>query len=210
MTFIFEQIKTGGDRNFGYLIGDRESQSSIVIDPSYRPELFVERAKAQGVNIQAIFNTHLHSDHTNGNTAVQKQTGAKIFQFGKDLEEGSVINVGRYDIQVLHTPGHTEDHVVFYEPKYQLAFTGDHLFVGKIGGTSSEAAAKQQHESLQRLLTELPETSTVWPGHDVGCRPSSTLYLESKTNPFLVAESLDAFLEMKEKWADYKKEMGLK
>lgn len=209
MTFIFEQIKTGGDRNFGYLIGDRESSEAILIDPSYQPELLIERASAQGLNIQAVCNTHSHSDHTNGNETVQKETGAKLLQFGKELEEGSVVNIGRYSIQVLHTPGHAEDHLVFYEPTYQIALTGDHLFVGKVGGTKSESAAKQQYENLRRLLRELPESTTVWPGHDVGCRPSSTLYLESRTNPFLIADSLESFLEMKEKWSGYKKEMGL-
>ena len=70
MKFIFEQIRTGGDRNFAYLVGDREAKVGAIVDPSYDPEAVVERAKAQGLEVKYILNTHGHKDHTNGSILV--------------------------------------------------------------------------------------------------------------------------------------------
>ena len=78
MRFIFEQLRIGGDRNFGYLIGDREASVGVLVDPSYAPESLVERARAQGLKITHILNTHGHSDHTNGNAAARSLTDAKV------------------------------------------------------------------------------------------------------------------------------------
>jgi len=84
------------------------------------------------------------------------------------------------------------------------------VFVGKVGGTPDDAAAELEWESLQRLLHSVPDSTTIWPGHDYGVRPSSTLALERATNPFLRCESLSEFLQMKAAWPVFKKEFGLK
>ncbi len=67
MQLVFEQIRAGGDRNFGYLLGDRQTRECALIDPSYSPEAFVERAREQGLTVTLVINTHGHPDHTNGN-----------------------------------------------------------------------------------------------------------------------------------------------
>mgnify|MGYP001328645311 CR=1 FL=1 len=71
MQLIFEQIRVGGDRNFGYLLGDREARQAVLIDPSYTPDVLVQRAKDQGLTVTHIINTHGHADHTNGNAAAK-------------------------------------------------------------------------------------------------------------------------------------------
>ena len=68
MQLIFEQIRTGGDRNFGYLLGDRDAGEAVLIDPSYTPEVLVDRATEQHLKVTYIINTHGHSDHVNGKT----------------------------------------------------------------------------------------------------------------------------------------------
>lgn len=216
MDFIFEQICTGGDRNYGYLIGDRNAGVCALVDPSYQAALLVERARLQKMKVKYIFNTHGHSDHTNGNSEAKDLTGAEIAIYqnssvphDRDLTDGQTLDLGSIKIEVIYTPGHSSDHVVFYLPEYQIALTGDHLFVGKIGGTSSEETSKQQYESFQRLLTILPEETTIWPGHNYGCRPSSTWLLELKCNPFLIQKNFTAFCEIKHNWSHFKKENGL-
>ena len=216
MAFIFEQIKTGGDRNFAYLIGDGSTQEAVVIDPSYDPEGVVQRAKDQGLHVVAILNTHGHGDHTNGNNTAKELTGADIAVYKESsvphdigLEDGQEFPVGNLKLKVFHTPGHCEDHLVFYLDKYHVAITGDHLFVGKIGGTATEEQAEQQYQNLQRLLNELPPQTTVWPGHDVGCRPSSTLEIEKVSNPFLMVKDLEEFIDLKKNWSDFKQKRGL-
>ena len=67
MQLVFEQIRAGGDRNFGYLLGDRYAQRAVLIDPSYSPDAFVARATDQGLTVSHVINTHGHPDHTNGN-----------------------------------------------------------------------------------------------------------------------------------------------
>ena len=78
MRLIFEQVRTGGDRNFGYLIGDREVGEGVLIDPSYSPALLVERASVQGLRVTHIVNTHGHADHTEGNATAVRLTGAPV------------------------------------------------------------------------------------------------------------------------------------
>ncbi|MGA8163850.1 MAG: hydroxyacylglutathione hydrolase family protein [Waddliaceae bacterium] len=216
MRLIFEQILVGGDRNFGYLIGDGTSKQAALVDPCYRPELLVQRAKDQGLQVGTIINTHGHGDHTNGNNTAQELTEANIAAH-KDssvasdikLEDGQELSLGEITLRILHTPGHSPDHLVIYIPEFMAAITGDHLFVGKVGGTWSESNARQQYNSLLKLFQELPEQTTVWPGHHVGCRPSSTLAMEKVSNPFILAKDFDAFYRLKQTWATFKADHGL-
>jgi glyoxylase-like metal-dependent hydrolase (beta-lactamase superfamily II) len=113
-------------------------------------------------------------------------------------------------VRCFHVPGHCADHLALYETTHRLLITGDLLFVGKVGGTSNDADARVEWNSLQRLLGEIPDDATVWPGHDYGGRPSSTMALEKATNPFLRCADVDAFLHLKSTWATFKKDHGLK
>ena len=78
MQLVFEQIRSGGDRNFGYILGDRKARQCALIDPSYSPDAFVERAREQGLTVALIVNTHGHPDHINGNDRVVELTGARV------------------------------------------------------------------------------------------------------------------------------------
>lgn len=216
MRLVFEQLRTGGDRNFGYLLGDRDAGEAALIDPSYAPKALVERARAQGLKVTTVFNTHGHFDHTKGNSAVRKLTGARVaaFEGAGDAEvtltDGQTIAVGSFQLRVLHVPGHTADHIVLFVEDWKVACTGDHLFVGKVGGTGGERAAREEWDSFRRMFDELPPETTVWPGHDYGARPSSTLELERRTNPFLLCENFEEFLRLKAEWASFKARHGLK
>lgn len=216
MNFVFEQIRTGGDRNFGYLLGDREAGVAAVVDPGYEPGRLLERADAQGLEIGMILNTHGHADHTAGNEAVREHTVAPLVAHAGaastpdvPIEDGDTMELGALVLEFLHVPGHAPDHLLVLVPEHRVALTGDLLFVGKIGGTAGEEDARTEYESLERVLRRLPDGTTVWPGHDFGCRPSSTIGLERATNPFLLCEDFDAFLDLKRSWASFKEEHGL-
>lgn len=204
MRFIFEQIDAAGDSNFGYLLGDRQTKEAVIIDPSFRPEFIVRRAEAQELKVTKIINTHSHRDHTFGNVVAKRLTGAKVYAWQEaDMQKDvplvdlQILKVGSFTLQVLHTPGHSEDHIVLFNPDFNVLMTGDHLFVGDVGLTKGEPNAKKQYESFLRMYHLLPEETTVWPGHNYGSRPSSTLILEKKTNPFLMARSFEEFVEVK-------------
>ncbi len=216
MQLVFEQIRAGGDRNLGYLLADRDAGQGVLIDPSFSPEAFVQRARDQHISVVHVVNTHSHPDHINGNEQAKTMTGAPLVAHVNAPTEPHVtvsdrqeIAVGSLLLRFLHVPGHCPDHVVVYEPRYGILITGDLLFVGKVGGTSNDEDARSEWNSLQRLL-ELPDDTTVWPGHDYGARPSSTIALEKASNPFLRCPDVDAFLALKRDWASVKQRYGLK
>jgi hydroxyacylglutathione hydrolase len=215
MRLVFEQIRSGGDRNFGYLLGDRTARDAVLIDPSYSPDAFVERARAQGLHVSHVINTHGHPDHVNGNDRALALTQAQLAAH-PDLDpdvaltDGHVLSIGDLRLTAYHVPGHCDDHLLLYESTHRLLITGDLLFVGKVGGTPDDEQARRQWRSLRRMLDIIPGEATVWPGHDYGARPSSTIALECATNPFLLCADEAAFLRLKSEWQQVKQRLGLK
>jgi hydroxyacylglutathione hydrolase len=208
---IFEQVRCGGDRNFSYLLGDEESREAALVDPGYSPEMLVERVKGHRLRLRWILNTHGHSDHTGGNDAVRRMTGARIAAHSAGdhpLEDGSLVPLGGLEIKAIHTPGHTLDSICFLVEGRLI--TGDTLFVGKVGGTYDREAARLEFDSLHGKLCALPPETEVWPGHDYGVRPSSTIGDELRENPFLLRTTFESFLDLKTNWAEYKRIHGIK
>jgi glyoxylase-like metal-dependent hydrolase (beta-lactamase superfamily II) len=212
---IVKQLLPGGDRNFSYIAGDKEGCSGIIIDPSYNPEMILEEAKKLGLEVKYIFCTHGHSDHTNGNNIIRKLTGKIPLLYGHtDSETGITISdgvklpLGSLDIKIIHTPGHTEDSMCLYTGN--ALFTGDTLFTGKVGGTHSREDSLREYYSLHEKLMTLPEETVVYPGHNYGISPTSTVGKEKKSNPFIIQPDFGAFLYLKNNWAEYKLEHGIK
>jgi hydroxyacylglutathione hydrolase len=209
---IFEQIRVDGDRNFGYLIGDDTTKEAAIVDASYAPERVLEAAERLGLNVRYVISTHSHPDHIAGNAYLVEKTSAPEVLHestphpcSRRVRDNEEIALGKLQLRFLHTPGHIPDHVcVLVENKL---LTGDILFVGKIGGTGPYFPASdplQQWESLRRIML-LDPSLEVWPGHDYGVRPSSTIRDEIATNPFLLTKTYEEFLDLKQHWAEYKK-----
>lgn len=209
-----KQFLTGGDRNFGYLAADDSTKLAVLIDPSFNPESLAAFAREQGYTIQYVFNTHGHYDHTNGNGVIKKLTGKEALMFGdpdpetgKTISDGARFPLGDLEIRILHTPGHTNDSICMYIG--DAVFTGDTLFVGKVGGTDFGAQARAEYESLHQKLMTLPDTTRVFPGHNYGVAPESTIGHERQTNPFLLRPDFESFVDLKRNWDAYKKEHGI-
>ncbi len=209
-----KQFRTGGDRNFGYLVADKESKQAFVVDPSNNPGMIVDDARDQGFTIRYVFCTHGHHDHVNGNEEIARLTGIIPLLYGAvcrvtgiRVEDGAVFPLGNLDIKVIHTPGHTPDSICLQAG--DALFTGDTLFVGKVGGTDLGAQAEEEFRSLHESIMVLPDSVRVFSGHDYGTSPQSTIGGEKQTNPFLVQPDLEAFIDLKKNWATYKKKHGI-
>jgi glyoxylase-like metal-dependent hydrolase (beta-lactamase superfamily II) len=189
MDVVFEQIKVGNFKNFGYILGDKDTKQAVLIDPSWDPSLFVKTACSQGMDVICVINTHGHEDHTNGNDTAVSATDSKLLEYPFD---GQKLVLGGLKIKFYRVPGHCADHILIHEEVYNRLFTGDLLFVGAVGGIKATGDLKAEWESLRRLR-DLPQDATVWPGHDYGSRPSSTLKLEFASNPFLMCKNFKEF-----------------
>src|SRR5690349_2172572 len=218
MHLVFEQIRLdGSDRNFGYLLGDREAGVACIIDPAYTPGVVVQRAADQNLKVACIINTHGHHDHINGNAEAVKLTHARTVAHPDcpsmpdiRVEDNQELGIGGLRLKFLYVPGHCADHILVYEQTCRILISGDLLFVGKVGGTNNDHDTRLEWNSLQRMLQEIPDAATVWPGHDYGVRPSSTIAMERNSNPFLRCATLTDFVQLKNDWPVYKKQHGLK
>ena len=211
---FIHQFRTGGDRNFGYLVGDDASRKALVVDPSFSPDAIIDYAEKHGWQILYAFCTHDHHDHTNGNAAFEARLGIRPLIFGdlvpdhgQRVVDGAVFPLGTLHTRILHTPGHTPDSMCVHIEDAVL--TGDTLFVGKVGGTDLEEGARTEYASLHDKLLKLAPETRVFPGHDYGTASESTIGHEAETNPFLLRPDLDSFVDLKRNWATYKKEHGI-
>ena len=187
---IIRQLEIGMMDNFSYLVGCSQTRKALVIDPGDDVSAILAAAKREGLTIVAIINTHAHGDHTAGNQALKKQTKARIMIHAQDadgypqaddhLTDGEEIHVGEITIKVIHTPGHTPGGICLYADGN--LFTGDTLFVGDSGRTDLPGGDRPTLGASIRRIMKLPEDTVVWPGHDYGPRPSSTLAWEKRHN----------------------------
>ncbi len=210
---IFEQIPSGGDRNYGYLVGCENTKQAAVIDPAPDPKPCDKRVEALGLTVVYVINTHTHYDHSSGNKHFQNKYKAQVVthqtaHYGNiRINEGDTLKVGNITLEFLYTPGHTMDSICVLAEKELV--TGDTLFVGKIGGTDTRSSAEVEFDSL-KMLMELDPDIRIWPGHNYGVRSTSTIGEEIKTNPFILRlNNFEDFMWLKDNWADYKIEHGI-
>jgi glyoxylase-like metal-dependent hydrolase (beta-lactamase superfamily II) len=206
-----EQVKVGYMDVFCYIVSCPVKKEALVIDPGGNEEDIVERIDKNGLVLKYIVNTHGHADHTCGNAKMKDLTGAQIIMHEEDdkvfnspegqvmarqmgfalsphadifVKDGDEISIGDVTLNVIHTPGHSPGGICLLGDGN--LFTGDTLFVGGIGRTDLPgSSAAQFMNSINKRLLTLPVDTIVWPGHDYGDRPSSTIGREKITNPFL-------------------------
>jgi glyoxylase-like metal-dependent hydrolase (beta-lactamase superfamily II) len=209
---IFEQVPVGGDRNFAYVIAGKAGGECAVVDPAYDVLHITALVRRHRLRVKYIVNTHDHYDHTDGNAALKRETGARIVMHASargdmGVNDGDTLEVDGQALKFIHTPGHTPDSMCVLAGN--VLVTGDTLFVGKVGGTGFGADAREEYDSLHQKLMALPDDTRVFPGHDVGVKPSSTIGHEKKTNPFILQKSFEEFLDLKRNWAEYKRKHGI-
>lgn len=201
-------LELGPMENFIYLLHDEASNQAAIVDPAWDVEEVIQRAKAKDITITDILLTHSHHDHVNGIEHVLNQYDAQIHLlkaeatfWGKQLEKptlhhgGDTIKIGKTEIKVLHTPGHTPGSACYHMGDHLIA--GDTLFVfgcGRCDMTGSDP--EQMFNSLKHLRTNLPNQTILHPGHNYApSDPTSTMAAQKQGNPFLHFDQKQDFVK---------------
>ena len=206
-----------------YLVGCAKTGEALVIDPMRNVTPYLRAAEKEGLRITHVTETHIHADFVSGSRELAAATGATVYlsDMGDDdwkygyaddprvvlVRDGDFFMVGNIKVDVLHTPGHTLEHIAFQITDTAAAdrpigvFTGDFLFVGDVGrpdlleeaagykGTK-EPGARMQYQTVQKFKG-MPDYLQIWPGHGAGSAcgkalgaiPSTTLGYEKLFNP---------------------------
>jgi len=198
---FFKQVQQHGD-NFSYIIADDTTREAAVVDSSYNAGEITRIIKAENLKLKYIINTHGHSDHTAGNQELRSISTAKIVahtlsRINPDIKvnDGGTLNIGTIPLKVIHTPGHTPDGICLLVNNQKL-LTGDTLFIGECGRTDMPGGnSKSMYNSLFHKILKLNDNIEVYPGHDYGSKPSSTIGEERRSNYTLEPRTLAEFIE---------------
>lgn len=210
---LFEQLHIGGDKNLAYLFGDE--RQAAAVDPGCNAAMLIDRIRTLGVTCRYVFATHGHHDHVAGVEELKAATGAKLCGHPNlpgvelPLADGQVLRVGGVNVRAVHCVGHAPDSVLLIIDE-QKVLTGDELFVGGVGITRSESQARIHHANLHAKLLALDDALEVYPGHDYGVKPLSTIGEQRRTNPYFQQKDFEDFWRLRQNWKQYVNEHGLK
>ncbi|MCI0385042.1 rhodanese-like domain-containing protein [Streptomyces sp. CNQ085] len=204
-------IETPGLGDRTYLVHD--GSTALVVDPQRDYDRVTAPARAAGVRITHVFETHIHNDYVTGGLALARETGARYLVNADDevsyertgIRDGDVVEVGAMRVRVIHTPGHTHTHLSFAleaDGEQVAVFTGGSLLYGStgrpdlLGPDHTDILVRAQWRSAHRLAQELPDSTAVYPTHGFGsfCSATqsaalaSTIGDEKKTNTALTAD----------------------
>ena len=208
---FFKQVQLGPMQNFSYIIGDENSKESAVVDAGWEADKLIDICDKEKLNINKIILTHSHYDHVQKADELASKTNAAVYFHEDDYNEIKImiknpsikivklknndeIKVGNIKIKIMHTPGHSPGAICLLFENRMI--TGDTLFVNAIGRTDLAGGDSiKLFESLQKLK-KLKDDIEVYPGHDYGEIPFSTIGGEKKTNPYLMCETKEQFLNL--------------
>ena len=207
-------MELGPMENFVYLLIDENSKSAAVIDPAWDVSAIVNRAEELEITITDILLTHSHHDHTNGIEDLLSSYDANVHLlkseanfWGAELVKptlhhgGDKITLGDFEIEVLHTPGHTPGSACYRIGNDLI--TGDTLFVFGCGRCDLHGGdPEQMYSTLKRIRDELPESIVIHPGHHYAVQETSTLGEEIEGNPFMHFTDIDKFVRYRMKIHD--------
>ena len=210
MAIEIVQIEVGLLRNFNEILGDRATGEAAVVDPAFEADRLLRLARERGFGLGTVLVTHTHPDHIDGVAEVCAATGAVVRVGGREAEavaraapaarilpvaDGDRIPLGASHVIALATPGHTADGMSYLADG--AVMTGDTLFVGGCGRTDFPGGdAPTLFHSLQKIAA-LPEETRIYPGHDYGETPTSTVGWEQATNPYLRCATVEEFVALR-------------
>jgi hydroxyacylglutathione hydrolase len=196
MALYVRQLKLGPMENFVYLVGAEGARETAIIDPAWDVEAAIDAAVRDGRTVTHALVSHHHFDHVNGLPAVLGQGGIRVFAHRADIprlapeiqrdaspvDAGDAIEVGPLRIAAMHTPGHTPGSTCWHTE--EGLFAGDTVFVNACGRCDLAGGDPEQMFQSLRRVAELPGEVRLYPGHDYGDVPVSSVERERERNPY--------------------------
>ena len=204
---IFRQLFDSVSGTYSYLIASRRGGEALIIDPVLeKVDRYLQLVKEMDLKLVKAVDTHIHADHITGLGALRDRTHcitvmgehAKVDVVSMRVTEGDKLTIEGVSMDVLYTPGHTDDSYSFLMP--DRVFTGDTLLIRGTGRTDFQnGSAQAQYESLFGKLLKLPEDTLVYPAHDYKGDTVSTIGEERRYNPRLQVKSVDEYVDLMSK-----------
>src|SRR5689334_17696591 len=201
---IFRQLFEPVSGTYSYLIARRRGAEALIIDPVLeKVDRYIQLLNDLDLRLVKAVDTHLHADHitglgalrdrTNCVTVMGEQTKADVVSMR--LTDGDKLEIDGVDLDVLYTPGHTDDSYSFVMD--DRVFTGDTLLIRGTGRTDFQNGdPRQQYDSIFNRLLKLPDETLVYPAHDYKGDTVSTIGEEKRHNPRLQVRSADEYVAL--------------
>ena len=204
---IFRQLFDSVSSTYSYLLASRRGGEALIIDPVLeKVDRYLQLVRELDLKLVKAVDTHIHADHITGLGALRDRThcitvmgeNAKVDVVSMRVSEGDKITIEGVALDVMYTPGHTDDSYSFLT--HDRVFTGDTLLIRGTGRTDFQnGSARAQYESLFGKLLKLPEETLVFPAHDYKGDMVSTIGEEKRHNPRLQVKSVDEYVDLMSK-----------
>src|SRR5438067_9776879 len=201
---IFRQLFDQVSGTYSYLLANRRGGEALIIDPVIeKVERYLQLINELDLKLVKAVDTHLHADHVTGLGALRDRTRcitvmgemSKVDVVSMRLAEGDKLTIEGVALDVLYTPGHTDDSYSFRMA--DRVFTGDTLLIRGTGRTDFQNGdARAQYDSIFNKLLRLPEETLLFPAHDYKGETVSTIGEEKRFNPRLQVKSIDEYVEL--------------
>jgi glyoxylase-like metal-dependent hydrolase (beta-lactamase superfamily II)/rhodanese-related sulfurtransferase len=204
---IFRQLFDNVSSTYSYLLASRRGGEALIIDPVLeKVDRYLQLVKELDLKLVKAVDTHIHADHITGLGALRDRThcitvmgeAARVDVVSMRVTEGDKLTIEGLALDVLYTPGHTDDSYSFLWR--DRVFTGDTLLIRGTGRTDFQnGSAQAQYESLFSKLLKLPDDTLVFPAHDYKGDTVSTIGEEKRYNPRLQVKSVDEYVDLMSK-----------
>src|SRR6188508_2241956 len=201
---IFRQLFDSTSSTYTYLLASRKGAEALIIDPVLeKVDRYIQLMDELDLRLVKAVDTHLHADHVTGLGALRDRTRcitvmgeySKADVVSMRLADGDRLDIEGVSLDVIYTPGHTDDSYSFVMP--DRVFTGDTLLIRGTGRTDFQNGdPRAQYESLFGKLLKLPDATLVYPAHDYKGDTVSTIGEEKAFNPRLQVRSVDEYVEL--------------
>jgi glyoxylase-like metal-dependent hydrolase (beta-lactamase superfamily II)/rhodanese-related sulfurtransferase len=201
---LFRQLFDQTSGTYSYLLASRRGGEALILDPVLeKVDRYLQLVRELDLKLVKAVDTHLHADHITGlgalrdkthcTTVMGEQTKADVVSIR--LTDGDKLTIEGLALDVIYTPGHTDDSYSFVMP--DRVFTGDTLLIRGTGRTDFQNGdPRQQYESIFGRLLKLPDSTLVYPAHDYKGDTVSTIGEEKAYNPRLQVKSADEYVAL--------------